>query len=126
MDAVRPYEMLYILDPRLSEEALAQVMQQIEGIVVDLGGEVQETVTRHPWGKRRLAYPIRRVQEGFYVLLRLTLPPQATGELDRRLRLIEPLMRYILTHPVKVREEVPTETEEAQEVEAVEGEGTEA
>ena len=59
------YEVLYILDPALGDEAIAALVEKFKGIVTDHG-----TLTSvDEWGKRRLAYPINDLLEGYYVLM---------------------------------------------------------
>jgi len=54
-----------------------------------------------PWGKRRLAYPIRKQREGYYVVMQVQLPPEAISELERRLELSEEVLRYLLVRTDK-------------------------
>jgi small subunit ribosomal protein S6 len=94
------YELIFIARPGLDAEEevpalAAQVHEWIEGI----GGEVTYSDI---WGRRRLAYPIRKLREGYYVLLRAMMPRQALGDLERELKLSEDVLRYLL-----VRAETP-------------------
>ncbi len=75
----RTYELLTILSPEVGEEELPGALERISGYVAAVGGNVQETSRESPWGRRRLAYPIRHggrdVRDGFYTLFRLELAP---------------------------------------------------
>lgn len=74
-------------------------MSHIERVtrwITAAGGEVLET---SPWGRRRLAYPIQKQVEGFYVLQRLRIPPNAVSDLDRNLRLSEDILRHLIVRP---------------------------
>ena len=95
---MRDYEVVYILDSTLEREA---VDEKIEGFHAALGGEI--TSVDH-WGVRRLAYPIRKSETGYYVIVHVTADPVALPEFERLLRLDEETMRYL----VVVNEGQPT------------------
>lgn len=88
-----PYELVYIVRPTVDEQALAAVNERVERIVAGTGGEITR---RDDWGKRRLAYPITKFNEGFYSVLQLNLPPAAVREIERSLKLTEDVLRYIV------------------------------
>ncbi len=88
-----PYELVYIVRPTVDEQALAAVNERVEKIVSNNRGEI---VRRDDWGKRRLAYPILKFNEGFYTVLQLNLPPTAVRDLERSLTLTEEVMRYLV------------------------------
>ena len=87
------YEVLYIIDPSLSEEATAEVVAKFKALVETKGtvSEVDE------WGKRRLAYPINDIQEGYYVLMTFNAAPELPAELDRQMRINPNVMRSLIT-----------------------------
>ena len=91
---MRKYELMCIIQPDLDETAFKEVVAKIEGWITDAGGSVDKTDV---WGKRKLAYLIRKQREGQYVLFYVTLPAEATKELERNIRFLEPVMRYMLT-----------------------------
>ncbi len=86
------YEVMYILDPNLAEDATAALVEKFKALVESKGtlGEVNE------WGKRRLAYPINDQTEGYYVLMTFTATPDLPAELDRQLRINDNVMRSII------------------------------
>ncbi len=86
------YEVVYILDPNLTEEATAALVERFKALVESKGtlGEVNE------WGKRHLAYPINDLTEGYYVLMTFTATPDLPAELDRQLRINDSVMRSII------------------------------
>ncbi len=88
------YEMIFILHPATAEEEQANLVEKIKQYVAAGGGEVTLVDSSPPWGKRRLAYPIRKVNEGYYRLMKMRIPPTALPEVERNLKLMEPLMRY--------------------------------
>ncbi len=86
------YEVVYILDPNLTEDATAALVEKFKALVESKGtlGEVNE------WGKRRLAYPINDLNEGYYVLMTFTATPDLPAELDRQLRINDSVMRSVI------------------------------
>lgn len=88
---MREYELIYIVRPDLEEEALEEISKKIERVVTDSGGQVKEV---KPWGRRRLAYPIQQLKEGYYVLNRMALEPPMLKEVERSLTLSEEVIRY--------------------------------
>ena len=90
---MREYELTFIVHPELDESAFNDVMERITGWIKDSGGEIVETEL---WGKRTLAYPIRKQTEGQYVLNHIRIDPQFGSELERNLRFLEPVMRFLL------------------------------
>ena len=92
---MRKYELVCILQPELDETALNGALDRVKSWVSDAGGTVDKVDV---WGKRRLAYIIRKQRDGQYVLLNITLPTTATAELERNLRFMEPVIRHMLTN----------------------------
>jgi small subunit ribosomal protein S6 len=88
------YEAIFILHPATPEEDQANLLERIKQYVSAGDGEVTSVNSSSPWGRRRLAYPIRKVNEGFYSLMNLSIPAPSLHELERNLKLMEPLMRY--------------------------------
>jgi small subunit ribosomal protein S6 len=70
------------------------VVDRVSGWISEAGGSVDKVDI---WGRRRLAYQIRKQREGQYVLMNVTLDPKATGELERNLRYLEPVLRHMLS-----------------------------
>lgn len=93
MSIHRQYELVYIASPDATEEALAELHQQVATVVERFGGNIERTEN---WGRRRLAYEINRQREGVYVLEVLNGPGTMTTELDRRLRVLDAVMRHLV------------------------------
>jgi small subunit ribosomal protein S6 len=100
MSQVRQYELIYITPPETSEEALADLHQQVVAVVERFGGTIERTEN---WGRRRLAYEIGHHREGVYVLEVINGPGALTAELDRRLRVFDNVIRHLV---VRVDEEL--------------------
>lgn len=90
---MREYELVYIVRPDVEEEALEEINKKIDQVVTGYGGQVTEMT---PWGKRRLAYPIQKLKEGYYILNRIQLEPQMLKEVERSLTLSEEIIRYLI------------------------------
>ena len=86
------YETLFVVNPNLSEEDTKSVIDKFTGIIGENG-----TVTEvKEWGKRRLAYPINYINEGYYVLVDFEAAPELPAELERRFRIDENILRSIV------------------------------
>lgn len=86
------YEVLYIIDPAAGEEGIAALVEKFKALA-----ETQGTVTAvDEWGKRRLAYPINDLLDGYYVLMTFTSAPELPAELDRVLKITDGIMRSII------------------------------
>jgi small subunit ribosomal protein S6 len=92
------YELTVIIHPGLDEAAVNQALDKIKGWVVAGKGSVASVDN---WGKRRLAYSIQKQNEGLYYLLNLEMEPSANADLQRNLRILEPVMRYSLIAKAK-------------------------
>lgn len=88
---MRNYEVVFIVHPDLDDNALKVVVDRVQAWITDSGGSV---VKMDQWGKRRLAYSIRKQREGQYIYLEAQFDPKYTAELERNLRFLEPVLRF--------------------------------
>ena len=88
------YETVYILEPSYDEVKAQEVADRVSGWLKDLGAEVVEV---QKWGKRRLAYEIRKRRDGVYTMVVWSGGSDMVKELERRLRLEEDVMRALTT-----------------------------
>lgn len=91
---MRKYELVCIVHPDQDEAAFNTIVEKVKGWITESGGTVDKVDV---WGRKRLAYTIRKQKEGQYVLFNVTLPPEATAVLDQNLRFLEAVIRYMLT-----------------------------
>ncbi len=91
---MREYEVIFIVHPDLEEAAFKDIVERVSGWVATDGGTVNKLDV---WGKRTLAYPIRKKTEGQYVLLNASIPPERAILIERNMRLTEPIMRFLVT-----------------------------
>jgi small subunit ribosomal protein S6 len=94
VSALRPYEILVIVDPRPTDEEVAELLTQLGEQLKGLGGEVSKMEN---WGKRRLAYDIRKQREGTYAVFDASAEPSMVKEFERQLRLNEKVIRFLST-----------------------------
>jgi len=86
------YEVMFIIDPILEDEKKNAVVERVQEII-NADGEVSSVDT---WGMRKLAYPINKKNEGYYVVVEFNASPELPKELDRRLRISDDVMRHII------------------------------
>ena len=91
---MRNYEVAYIADPDLDEAAQAALDERVAGWIAAAGGQ---TIQVDRWGKRRMAYPIKKRLDGVYVFVKAQLPSPGTLGLEREMRLQESILRFMIT-----------------------------
>ena len=89
----RKYELVYLVSPEASDEEVADLHTQVDGIVQRLGGQLEKTDN---WGRRRLAYEIGRHKEATYVLESISGSGEMLKELDRRLKVSDLVIRHLV------------------------------
>ena len=89
---MRTYEIMFIVNPNAVEEDIDKINSQLEGVITAGGGSIGKI---EKMGKRRLAYEVDRFREGFYVLFVITANGDIVKECERRLRVIDAVLRYI-------------------------------
>ncbi len=87
------YELMYIINPNLSEEETAAVVEKFK-VLVEQNGTLEEM---EEMGKRKLAYEINYISEGYYVLVKFTSGPDFPAELDRVLGITDGILRSLIT-----------------------------
>ncbi len=86
------YETLFVVDLSHGEDAVKALVEKFTALIAD-NGTVSEV---NEWGKRRLAYPINDLNEGYYVLVNFTAPTDFPAELERVFSITDGIMRYIV------------------------------
>lgn len=96
MNAKRIYEVMFILFPSIEEEEVEKIVAQLSHVITDKGGNVTKV---DKMGRRRLAYEIQKgsqkFREGYYVLLNIEGSGAEIAETERRLRVLDPVLRYL-------------------------------
>ena len=86
------YECTIAYDPETGEAGVQELLERARQIITENGGEPRET---HEWGIRELAYPIRKLKRGLFYVLEFHGGGEAVSELERNLRIADPVLRYI-------------------------------
>ncbi|MEE0203813.1 MAG: 30S ribosomal protein S6 [Oscillospiraceae bacterium] len=87
------YELMYIIDPSIGEENVASIVEKFKTLI-ETNGTIDEM---EEMGKRKLAYEINYISEGYYVLVKFTSAPDFPAELDRILGITEGVIRSLIT-----------------------------
>jgi small subunit ribosomal protein S6 len=91
---MREYELMFVADPRLTDEEVVGLSQDFQKMITDKGGIIAK---EESWGKRRLAYPIQKLNEGYYVLLRVQSEDGSPFEIVRqRMQQSDSVLRYLV------------------------------
>ena len=89
------YETMYILKPDLEEEKKDALIAKFSEIITSHGGEVTKT---DEWGKRKLAYPINYINDGYYVLTYFSADAELPTELERNFKISDDVIRYMVVN----------------------------
>jgi len=89
---MRNYEIIFIVRPDVTEEDVDKLIAQMEGVVASTGGKLEKV---EKLGRRRLAYRVRKQREGIYVLFRLQGSGDTVKEFERRLKVIDTVIKYL-------------------------------
>lgn len=90
---MRKYETIFVAQPSLDDEAVKALIEKFKGVIENGEGTVENVDF---WGKRRLAYEINKVNEGFYTLINFTADAELPKELDRVFRITDGVIRHII------------------------------
>ncbi len=90
---MRKYETIFILHPSFDEEAVKANIEKFQGVIENGGGKVENVDF---WAKRKLAYEINKVKEGYYTLINFEANPELPKELDRVFRITDGVIRHII------------------------------
>ena len=87
------YELVVIISPEVADDAIEPITNSLTQVITGKGGTITEL---NRWGRKKLAYPIKRFSEGYYVLLHFKLNSASSPELENRLNISEEIVRYLL------------------------------
>jgi len=86
------YELTVVVNAKLEDEARGAVIEQIKGYITRFGGTVSGI---DEWGKKRLAYEIQKMKEGYYYFITFESNPDCPNEVEQRIRIMENVIRYL-------------------------------
>ena len=92
------YELLYLVPAPLTEKDLPNVSKKVKELVEKLGGKISK---EENLGNKKLAYPIKQIYRGFYLLLTFDIDPKKLRELDQKLKLMPEILRHLATKAIK-------------------------
>lgn len=92
---MKDYEVTIVIRPELEDEVRTQIVQRVQALLTAGQGEANAPVVHH-WGQRRLAYPIKKFNEGYYVLFEAKLEPGQVNDVERNIRYMEPVLRHLI------------------------------
>ncbi len=87
------YELLYILDNGIADEAKESVIEKLSAVVTDMGGKID---TLDKWGAKKLAYPMEYKTEGYYVLVNFVANSDVPAELERVMKITDSVIRFMI------------------------------
>ncbi len=91
LETERKYETIFILDPDLEEAAAQSAIEKIKGIVTQGNGEILKV---EDWGKRKLAYEVKKKSKGHYILFHFSGTPALLSELERNFRVMDAVIKF--------------------------------
>ena len=86
------YESIYIISPEVEEQGIKELVEKFNTLIETEGGKVSET---QEWGLRRLAYPIQKKEQGYYVLVNFEAKPESIVELERVYKITDSVLKFI-------------------------------
>jgi small subunit ribosomal protein S6 len=92
------YETLFILNASLDEETIKANIEKFKGVIEKNGGVIENV---DEWGRRKLAYPINKQNDGYYTLINFKSNPDLPKELERNYRISDAVIRFIVVNPDK-------------------------
>ena len=104
---MRDYELVLVVSPDVGDEGFPATVERVSKFITDRGGQVKDT---DPWGRRRLAYPIRRATEGFYAVTHFSFEPTELRALEANLSLAEDVLRHLVVRQEEAPMPPPRET----------------
>ena len=87
------YELTFVVNAKIEDDERAAVVDKCKALIERFGGTITNV---DEWGKRRLAYEIQKMKEGFYYVVQFDAPPSAPAEIESRIRIMDNVMRYLV------------------------------
>lgn len=87
------YELIFVVNAKIEDDERAAVVDKCKALIERFGGTITNV---DEWGKRRLAYEIQKMKEGFYYVVQFDAPTSAPAEIESRIRIMDNVMRYLV------------------------------
>ncbi|MBQ7584111.1 MAG: 30S ribosomal protein S6 [Lachnospiraceae bacterium] len=92
------YELAVAVNGQLEADAKNAVLEKVRGLITRFGGTI---TSEDDWGKRKFAYEVHKVREGYYVFIKFQAGPEAIAEIEHRIRIVENVYRYLIVSDEK-------------------------
>ena len=86
------YELALVLSAKIEDEPRAALLERVKDLVTRVGGTITEV---DEWGRKKLAYEIQKMSEGYYYFIRFDAEPSVPGEIESRIRIMDNVLRYL-------------------------------
>ncbi|MDD7770052.1 30S ribosomal protein S6 [Suipraeoptans intestinalis] len=86
------YELAVVVNAKIEDDEREQVVEKVKALVERFGGKISDV---DEWGKRRLAYEIQKMKEGFYYFIHFESDAEVPGEIEQRIRIMDNVLRYL-------------------------------
>ena len=86
------YELAVVVNARLDDDARADAVEKVKELIERFGGEITNI---DEWGKKRLAYEIQKMREGYYYFIQFDAESDVPAQIESRMRIMEPVIRYL-------------------------------
>ena len=86
------YELAVVVNAKLDDDAREDAVSKVKELIERFGGQITNV---DEWGKKRLAYEIQKMREGYYYFIQFDAASEAPAEIERRMRIMEPVIRYL-------------------------------
>ena len=86
------YELALVVNARIEDDARAEAVDKVKALIERFGGVITNV---DEWGKKKLAYEIQKMREGYYYFIQFDASAECPAEIERRVRIMEPVMRYL-------------------------------
>ena len=86
------YELAVVVSAKIEDDERAQVIEKVKALIERFGGQISDV---DEWGKRRLAYEIQKMREGYYYFIQFDASSDCPAQLEQRVRIMEPVIRYL-------------------------------
>ena len=87
------YELAVVVSAKIEDDERAQVIEKVKALIERFGGQISDV---DEWGKRRLAYEIQKMREGYYYFIQFEADPTAPAEIERHVRIMDNVLRYLV------------------------------
>ena len=89
------YELALVLNAKIEDEERAKVLEKVKGYITRFGGQISDV---EEWGKKKLAYDVQKMSEGYYYFIHFEAETSAPAEIENRIRIVDNVMRFLIVN----------------------------